>query len=260
MFLLGIICAVLAGAEMIRMQSEQRKFETIAQSASQPASAPPIVSEPTPSAKEVEPQKETENTKEAAPEPEILPKYKELWMRNPELYGWIKIDDTVIDYPVMYTPNDPQKYLHLDFDGASSTSGTIFLDARCSSESDNSILYGHNMKNQTMFGSILNYKDASYWKAHPVIHFDTLFEEREYEVLAAFFDRVYNTSDTCFKYYNFIKAANETTFNEAVQYYKKNALYDTGVSAQYGDLLLTLSTCAYHTENGRFVVVAKLKK
>ncbi len=189
--------------------------------------------------------------------PAILPQYAEFAQQNPEFYGWIKIDNTIVDYPVMHTPNDPEKYLQLNFDGEYSSAGTIFMDHRCSAESDDLILYGHNMKNQTMFGSILNYKDEAYWREHPVIQFDTLYEQREYEVLAAFFDHVYDENDTCFKYYNFIEAADEEAFNQAIHSYREKALYDTGVSVQYGDQLLTLSTCAFHTENGRFAVVAR---
>lgn len=187
----------------------------------------------------------------------ILSQYAELAQKNPEFYGWIKIDNTIVDYPVMHTPNDPKKYLHLNFDGKYSIAGTIFMDHRCSTESDDLILHGHNMKNKTMFGSILQYKDEAYWREHPVIQFDTLYEQREYEVLAAFFDHVYDENDTCFKYYNFIEAVDEDAFHRALRSYQEKALYDTGVSVQYGDQFLTLSTCAYHTKNGRFVVVAR---
>lgn len=189
--------------------------------------------------------------------PAILPQYAELAQQNQEFYGWIKIDDTIIDYPVMYTPDDPEKYLHLNFDGEYSVAGTIFMDHRCTTESDDLILYGHNMKNKTMFGSILNYQDKAYWREHPIIHFDTRYEQREYQIVAAFFDRVYDENDTCFKYYNFIEAVDEDMFYKAIHSYQEKALYDTGVSVQYGDQLLTLSTCAYHTKNGRFAVVAR---
>ncbi len=189
--------------------------------------------------------------------PTILSQYAEFAQQNPDFYGWIKIDNTIVDYPVMHTPNNPEKYLQLNFDGEYSRAGTIFMDHRCSAESDDLILYGHNMKNKTMFGSILNYKDEAYWKEHPVIQFDTLYEQREYEVLSAFFDRIYDENDVCFKYYNFIEAFDEDAFNKAIHSYQEKALYDTGISVQYGDQLLTLSTCAYHTENGRFVVVAR---
>lgn len=193
----------------------------------------------------------------AAEAPAILSQYAELAQQNQEFYGWIKIDNTIVDYPVMHTPDDPEKYLQLNFDGEYSIAGTIFMDHRCSAESDDLILYGHNMKNKTMFGSILNYQDEAYWREHPIIHFDTRYEQREYQIVAAFFDRVYDENDACFKYYNFIEAADEDTFYEAIHSYQEKALYDTGVSAQYGDQLLTLSTCAYHTKNGRFAVVAR---
>lgn len=189
--------------------------------------------------------------------PAILPQYAELAQQNQEFYGWIKIDNTIVDYPVMHTPDDPEKYLHLNFDGAYSIAGTIFMDYRCSTQSDDLILYGHNMKNKTMFGSIMNYQDETYWREHQIIRFDTRYEQREYQVVAAFFDRVYDENDTCFKYYNFIEAVDEDTFYKAIHSYQEKALYDTGVSVQYGDQLLTLSTCAYHTKNGRFAVVAR---
>lgn len=249
MVFFGILFSLFAGMEAVEMKSEQKQFEKIAKNVFEPVESIHCASEMQSSAEEF--------IAQGNHEPIILPQYKDLWRKNSDLYGWIKIDDTKLDYPVMYTPDDPEKYLRLDFDGNSSLSGSIFLDDRCSDKSDNSILYGHNMKNGTMFGSILEYKDKSYWKAHPIIQFDTLFEERKYEIIAVFFDRVYNQDDTCFKYYNFIDAKDEAEFNDAIQCYREKSLYDTGISAQYGDRLLTLSTCAYHTKNGRFVIVAR---
>lgn len=240
---LGVVFAIFAGIESQQMKSQQKKFQELA--------------EPVSALEASEQQAEISKTY-AVQEPTMLPQYENLWLQNSELCGWIKIEDTILDYPVMHTPNEPEKYLNHSFDGTESVAGSIFLDARCSANSDNLILYGHNMKNQTMFGSLLNYKDESYWKIHQKIRFDTLFEEKEYQIMAVFFDHVYHTDDTCFKYYNFIDAENEMAFEQAIQYYKQQALYDTGVSAQYGDKLLTLSTCSSHTENGRFVVVAKL--
>lgn len=187
----------------------------------------------------------------------VLPQYAELQQQNPDLYGWIKIDNTVIDYPVMHTPNDPEKYLRCNFDGEKNMAGTIFMDYRCTPQSDNQILYGHNMKNGTMFGSLLNYQSQEYWKDHKVIHFDTLHEQQDFEVVAAFFDRIYSVNDREFKYYNFIQPNSKEEYDRAIHAYKEKALYDTGVSPHYGDQLLTLSTCSYHVEEGRFVVVAK---
>lgn len=187
----------------------------------------------------------------------ILPQYRALAEQETELYGWIQIKDTTVNYPVMHTPEDPEKYLRRNMDEEYSSSGTIFMDYRCTDDSDNQILYGHNMKNGTMFGSIWNYRSEKYWKEHPIICFDTLYETRSYEVLAAFYDRVYLSDETCFKYYNFIDAVDNADYENAIQNYQDKALYATGVTAAYGDKLLTLSTCDNDVENGRFVVVAR---
>ena len=113
------------------------------------------------------------------------------------------------------------------------------------------------MKNGTMFKTLVLYEKEKYWKEHPQIMFTTLYEERTYEVIAAFFDRVYYSYEDVFKFYRFIDAEDEAQFADAIANYKEKALYDTGVTAEYGDKLLTLVTCSYHTNNGRFVVVAR---
>lgn len=184
----------------------------------------------------------------------ILPQYGEFAQQNPEFYGWIKIGNTIADDPVMHMPNDPGKHLQLNVYGKYGGAGTIFMVHRCCVESDKLILHGHNMKNQAMSGSNLNYKDEAYWREPPLIPFDALYERQEYEVLSAFYDHVYGD---CFKYYNFVEATDEDAFNQVIHSCRGKALYDTGVSVQYGDHLLTLSTCAYHAEKGRFAVVAR---
>lgn len=190
---------------------------------------------------------------------EILPRFLELYQKNPDLAGWLTIPGTRIDYPVMYSPDEPERYLHANFDAAYSFAGLPFLDAACDTESGNRIIYAHNMLDGSMFRSLPKYESKSYWQAHPTIHFDTLYEEGEYEVLAAFYDRVYYTYENCFKFYQFIDAADEADFNNAISNFRSKALYDTGVTAAYGDKLITLVTCAYHVEDGRFVVVARKK-
>lgn len=192
-------------------------------------------------------------------EPQLLSNMAELYGQNPDIVGWVKIENTKLDYPVMHTPNDPEKYLHLDFNEEYSLGGLPFVDANCcmSPESDNLLIYGHNMQNGTMFRALMSYDTITFWKEHPTISFSTLYEEREYEIIAAFYDRVYYKDEDCFKFYKFIDAEDETKFNEAMTYFKEHSLYDTGVSAEYGDNFITLVTCAYHVDNGRFVVVAK---
>ena len=190
---------------------------------------------------------------------EILPRFLELYQKKPDLAGWLTIPGTRIDYPVMYSPDEPERYLHANFEVSYSFAGLPFIDAACDPESGNRIIYAHNMLDGSMFRSLPKYESKSYWQAHPTIHFDTLYEEGEYEVLAAFYDRVYYTYENCFKFYQFIDAADEADFNNAISNFRSKALYDTGVTAAYGDKLITLVTCAYHVEDGRFVVVARKK-
>ena len=190
---------------------------------------------------------------------EVLPRFLELYQKNPDLAGWLTIPGTRIDYPVMYSPDEPERYLHANFEVSYSFAGLPFIDAACDPESGNRIIYAHNMLDGSMFRTLLKYQQKDFWQRNPVISFNTLYEEQEYEVVAAFYDKVYKKSDTNFKFYQFYDTSDQSSFDEAMAYYREHALYDTGVTAQCGDLFLTLVTCAYQTENGRFVVVARKK-
>lgn len=200
-----------------------------------------------------------ETTVPVETEPVMLPELAEIYADNSDLAGWITIEGTVLDYPVMYTPEDGEKYLYKNLKGHFDANGLPIIEDGCSMdpESDNIIIYGHNMKSGRMFASLMKYAKKEYWEEHPTIRFSTLYEEREYEIVAAFKDRVYKKNEDCFKFYQFIDAEDESHFAEAMTYFKENAEYDTGVTAEYGDRLLTLVTCAYHVKNGRFVVVAR---
>lgn len=245
------VAAVIAVRGILRDQNRQAEYDAISESIhaeeSSTTDSIPVISV-IPEDTRIEP---------AETEPEILPQYTSVYEQNHDLFGWVCIDGTVLDYPVMHTPDDPEKYLRLSIGGEASTAGTPFLDAKCGIDSDNYIIYGHNMENGTMFREILQYASESYWREHPMIRFDTLYEQGEYEVLAAFYDRVYYADENCFKFYRFIKAADKADFDNAIQNYQEKSLYDTGVTAEYGDKLITLVTCSYHEENGRFVVVAR---
>lgn len=203
-----------------------------------------------------EPQTELQEEKE----PEILPQYEELYQENQDLIGWIKIDDTPIDYPVMQTFDNPTFYIHRDWDKNESKSGLPLIDARCTLESENIIIYSHRMKNGTMFGSLKNYNEKSFYDEHQIIKFDTIYEEAEYQIIAvllaqAFYDEDYSEDE--FVYYNYIELDSEERFQEYIDWVKELSLYDTGVTAEYGDSLITLCTCNYHVQDGRLLVVAK---
>ncbi len=128
---------------------------------------------------------------EAASEPKIpLPKYDELLAVNPYVAGWLKIDDSRIDVPVVYTPGSQNYFLHRDVKGNDTSAGTLFIAIDWEEGYNNTLIYGHNMKDGSGFGSLQKFAKASYGKAHPVIHFDTLFEEKDYELYSVFYSQI----------------------------------------------------------------------
>ena len=190
--------------------------------------------------------------------PDVLPEYQNILNKNQRLIGWIKIDDTIIDYPVMQTVNN-EYYLDHNFNQEEDKNGCIFMDYQCDviKGCDNMILYGHHMKSGKMFGTLNKYSQQSYYEKHPTIKFDTIYEKGEYQIMYVFRSKVYSEEDVNFKYYQFINAGSEKEFNSYINEMAALSLYDTGVTASYGDRLLTLSTCDYQEKKGRFVVVAK---
>ena len=189
---------------------------------------------------------------------DILDEYKTLYSKNKRLIGWLKIDDTNIDYPVMQTENN-EYYLDHNFNQEYDKNGSLFLDCDCNvyPRSTNMIIYGHHMKSGSMFGNLQQYAKESYGKKHSVIEFDTIYEKATYQVMYVFRSQVYNEDDVVFKYYQFIEANSEEEFNFYMKEMASMSLYDTGVTANFGDSLLTLSTCDSSQTDGRFVVVAK---
>lgn len=189
---------------------------------------------------------------------EVLKEYQTLYNKNKKLIGWLKIDDTVIDYPVMQTVNN-EYYLDHNFNQEYDKNGSLFLDKDCDvvHRNTNLIIYGHHMKSGKMFGSLNSYSSKEYAQKHATIQFDTIYEKGTYEVMYVFRSRIYNEDEVVFKYYQFLDAASEQEFDSNMQEMAAIALYDTGVTASYGDELLTLSTCDSSETDGRFVVVAK---
>lgn len=188
-------------------------------------------------------------------EPTMLARYEALYRENDDLVGWIKIDGTNINYPVVQSKDAPNFYLKHDFEKNYTDYGCPYAQQNCDVQapSDNVVLYGHNMKDGTMFCDLTNYKSESFWAQHRTIQFDTLTQKNEYTVIAAF----KGEAAELFAYNAFVDAATPEEFDAYVAAVKELALYDTGISATYGDKLITLSTCEYSFENGRMVVVAK---
>lgn len=185
--------------------------------------------------------------------------YETYFTTYPDIAAWFQIPGTNIDYPVMWTPGDETYYLYKHYDGSDNINGSLLLDTDSSLSplTTNLIIHGHNMKSGAMFGTLPMYKDKSYYEQHKEMLLYTPNGERTYEIIAVFRSQVFKKSDTCFKYYKFFQADTEEEFNDFYNNIKALSLYDTGVTAEFGDHFITLSTCVSHVENGRFVVVAK---
>ncbi len=199
------------------------------------------------------------NDDEKIQKTERMLKLEELQQDNSDIVAWIEIEKTNINYPVLQCSNNDY-YMNHNYKKEYSVGGSIFLDKDYdwNIPSDNLLIYGHNLKNGTMFQNLLKYQNKSFFESHPTIRFTTNKEDSIYEIIAVFKSKIYYKTDTnVFRYYYFINAKNENEYNDFVNNAKKASLYDTGKTAQYGDSLMTLSTCAYHTKDGRFAVVAK---
>lgn len=189
--------------------------------------------------------------------PPVLPEFVDLLAKNKSIIGWIKIPDTNIDYPVMQTQNNDY-YLDHNFNQEYDKNGSIFLDANCDviDRSTNLIIYGHHMKSGKMFGSLDAFANEEYYQSHPTFEFDTIYEKGTYAIAYVFRSQVFAEDEITFKYYQFINANSEAEFYSNMQSMADMSLYQTGVVPQYGDQLVTLSTCdRSQTAEGRFVVV-----
>jgi len=200
---------------------------------------------------------ETEDTTPTGPtEPQILPDYSELYKMNTDLIGWITIDGTEIDYPVMYTPHDPNFYLKRNFNGKYSSHGCIYAREECDvlEPSDNVTLYGHNMTDGSMFAALHQYIKKDKWEENPLIIFNNLYEYHTYEIFAVF--KTTASADAGFRYHQFVDADDEEDFDKFIAECKELSFYDTGITPKYGDKVICLSTCEYTLVNGRLVVAA----
>lgn len=211
---------------------------------------------------------------EAAKEPvknEILPKFQELYNTNNDFVGWLTIENTKIDYPVMQLIEDENYYMSHDFSKNENVNGSLVLDSDSvagvgtkefnyengKKPSTNLIIHGHTMKSGEMFGDLNDYENEEYMKSHKVIKFSSLYEEREYEIISVFRSQVFNKSDDVFKFYKFFEANTQEEFDYWYKNIKEMSIFDTGVTAEFGDEFITLTCCAYHVEDGRFVVVGR---
>lgn len=229
-----------ASAETVKEENPEQQPES---ESSEPA--PPVVSEPT-------------ETPEPTPAPVVNP-YRDSFLANEDMAAWLQVPGTNIDYPVMWTPRDEEYYLYRDFDGSENQNGCLILDTDSSLDplTTNLIIHGHNMKSGAMFGNLTDYESEDYYQEHKTILLYTEECLRNYEIIAVFRSQVYKKTDEVFKFYKFFQADTQEEFDDFYNNIKALSIYDTGVTAEFGDCFITLSTCVYHVEQGRFVVVAK---
>ena len=184
-------------------------------------------------------------------------RYESVMAQNGDFACWLKIPESVVDYPVMKTSeDDPEYYLRRGFDKEYSFAGCLFIGGGCNLDSDSFIIYGHNMDTATMFGELDLFSDPDYALKHRLIYIGTPAEDRVYRVYAAFQTRIYEADESAFKYYERLGSLDEPTYLDTVAQVRALSMIDLADAPQYPAQLLFLSTCSYHTKNGRFVVAA----
>lgn len=251
-----LVCAIKIGDYVITHFQHQALYNGIKDNYSRPTgvvTAPPATTRPS----------TVPGSVPTAPvptePPQMLPGMDVLYERNPHTVGWLYIDE-YIDWPVMQTPNTTDwinYYLYRDFDGNDDIRGSLYVRESCNvfAPSDNVVIYGHNMKDMSMFGTLKRYYNQSFYEKHKYIQFDTLYETHTYEIFAVF--RTSGTTGVGYPYHMFNNAHNQAEFDEFVATCKSLSFYDTGITPVYGEKLLTLSTCDFRINNGRLVVVAR---
>lgn len=200
----------------------------------------------------------TQTVAPTATEDPVLAVYRTFATQNKDMVGWVSIDGTVVDYPVMYTPGDPQRYLHRDFQGQYSFSGLPFLDARSDLENpmQNRILYAHNMRSGLMFAALHQYLDPTFLAEHPMVRFDTLSQTAVYEVFAVLQVNLASMESRSMRCYSMFDTASRKDVAAMNEYLTRYAKYQLA-EIKPNDAILTLSTCQHLGSIDRLVVMAR---
>lgn len=187
----------------------------------------------------------------------ILLEYAPLYEKNSDMAGWLTIEGTRINYPVMHTPGRPDYYLERDFDRNYNPWGCLYAREECDLEepSDNVTIYGHHMKDGSMFAGLNAYTSRDFWQEHRYIRFDTIRAHHTYEIFAVFTTTA--SEGQGFDYHNYINAADEIDFDTFIAKCLSLSLYGTDIVPEYGDKIICLSTCEYSQTNGRLVIAAR---
>lgn len=244
-----LVCGFMVGREVLSRQKEKEDFEqlakmvTVENSNVTPTPTEPPAASTKPNSEDVSEESPAENE---PPQRDL----SELFTMNEDFVGWLCIPGTDINYPVMHTPDDPERYLRRNFHGEYSESGVPFLDFRCALDSDNLIIYGHNMMNGTMFAGLQEYVQEDFCKEHSTIEFQTADGCAEYQVFAVAWVK---SNDDWYKIVNLDSAED---FNSAVEKITGKAMFTINSAPEYGRQILTLSTCYDSANNGRLLILA----
>ncbi|MCL1981568.1 MAG: class B sortase [Clostridiales bacterium] len=189
--------------------------------------------------------------------PEMLARFAELYAQNDDLVGWVRVPNTVIDYPIVYC-SDNAYYLKHDFLKRPSAGGAPFLDnsADLLEKNQNLSLYAHYMRNGTMFTALHNYKDIEYYKSYPLFEFDSLYDESLYKIFSVFY-MAGNHTDEFFYYYPTSHFADDEAFMRHVDQLTTRSIFTTGVDVAPGDQIVLMTVCTYETDNLRLVVAGR---
>lgn len=183
--------------------------------------------------------------------------------KNSEVIGWINVQDTDISYPLLQT-GDNNYYTTHNYKKETSSYGSIFLNKNSvlSNDFSNLIIYGHNMNGGSqMFSSLMNYKDKEFFNNHKTVSITTKDKEYIYTIFAVMKAKVYESNEEgVFRYYSYADLSSKDKFNEYISNCKKYQLYNTNISAVYGNQIISLVTCEYSQDNGRLIVLGKKTK
>ena len=241
LFVLLLLVAVACGCHIWRdlhaREKEQQVFEKLEKAVALPEPTAP-------------PEQDTAEAPQESQSP-VSHDCDALATNNVDCIGWLSIPDTVVSYPVMYSPSEPERYLHLDFYGHYSYSGTPFLDARCDPYDGNLIIYGHNMVNGTMFGSLKHYQNADYLNSHKIIYLERSDGIHAFEIFSVV------TLEKDDAWYSFLHAADADEEAAWIADLERKSGVHTGNTPTGTERMLTLSTCTGNRRSERMIVVAK---
>ena len=238
--LITVGALVMIAQELIQKEKEKNEFNELA------ALVDTIVVETTDTTTTDD---TAETDAETTPQPVFKRNLAPIFEKNVDCIGWIAIEGTSVNYPVMFTPSEPQKYLRKSFGGEYSISGTPFLQENTDLDCHNMVIYGHNMENGTMFSDITKYVDKSYVESYPIVEFETADGLKCYRVFAVV---QLKSNDS---WYGFVNAADENDYNNKIEEIVNRSLYKTDTIPCYGKQILTLSTCYGANSDDRLVVV-----